>query len=304
MTDPGAASMTDIQSPHPQGVAETTSVTAGEVSGRSGAAQPWWRHNSEVAWDRFNPEAYWNHNYRSFRDDDREILRTVGRHFRDCFDAQPDKGCGQPGKGRRGLDVGSGANLYPALAMLPWCDEIVLADHSASNVDWLQTAVGDLPGEWEPFWKELVDSASYTPGDFTAAQALLRKRTEVWQRSVFDLGDDAAYDAGTMFFVAESLTNYPEEFEDATTHFLRALKSGAPFAAAFMDSSEGYLVGEDLYPAVKSVTVGRVEAVLRDLRATSSVQKIAVLTADPLRDGYDGMIVAVGWVAGSRELRD
>lgn len=270
----------------------TASIYTSPDSGSAPDAFTLLRHNRDVAWDSFDPIAYWQHNYQSFRRDDRSILRLVGKHFQGHFGNRPPAG-------RTGLDVGSGANLYPALAMLPWCEKIVLTDHSAANVAWLRQAIAQLPPSWEPFWSELVGTARYRPADFAAARQLLAARGEVRRRSVFASDDGIRYDLGTMFFVAESMTNYPEEFEEATTRFLAALRPAAPFAAAFMDSSEGYLVADRSFPAVKSVTVDRVRAVLTGLGADATVTKIHVLAEDPLREGYDGMIVAVGTVAGA-----
>ena len=258
--------------------------------------EPWWRHNRDVAWGGFDPVAYWDHNYRSLRDDDRVILRIVGQFFQERF------GACSPVR-RVGLDVGSGANLYPALTMLPWCDMVVLTDHSPANVAWLEVATADLSMTWKPFWQELVNSAEYTPGDFSLVCERFGERTEVRRRSVFELSGDQRYDLGTMFFVAESLTNYPQEFEDATAGFLAALAPNAPFAAGFMDGSEGYSVNEQSFPAVRSVNVDRVTAVLEQLGADARVRKIDVPADDPLRDGYEGMIVAVGTVPGAGRRR-
>jgi hypothetical protein len=292
MTEHGAAPPTEAGVLLPSELSEPDGFPHDNASNVRLAAPPWWRRNKDVAWEGFDPVRYWDHNYSSLRDDDRLILSTVGRHFGKQLGARP-------AEDRVGIDVGSGSNLYPAFAMLPWSRKVVLTDHSPTNVAWLRHTAAALPGTWEPFWQELVESAGYGPRDFSEMRRLLGERAEVRQRDVFDFSDHAKYDLGTMFFVAESLTNYPTEFEDATANFLAALKPHAPFAAAFMDSSDGYLVGDQSFPAVKSVTVDRVDAVLKENRADAQVTKIDVLAEDPLRDGYDGMIVAVGTVDGS-----
>ena len=71
----------------------------------------------------------------------------------------------------------------------------------------------------------------------------------VEQRSVFDL-PAAQWDLGTMFFVAESITEDPAEFRDAVARFVGALKPGAPFAATFMAGSDGYPVAGTRFPAL------------------------------------------------------
>jgi hypothetical protein len=53
----------------------------------------------------------------------------------------------------RGVDAGSGTNLYPALLMLPWAEQILLTNYSEGNVRWLQGQIADDTGPqaWRPF---------------------------------------------------------------------------------------------------------------------------------------------------------
>ena len=64
-----------------------------------------------------------------------------------------------------------------------------------------------------------------------------------------------------------------------------------------MDSSHGYEVAGRQYPAVHQVNENRVTRTLHALGANATVKKIDVPASDPLRDGYDGMIIAVGTTA-------
>jgi hypothetical protein len=75
------------------------------------------KSNEKFPWDSFDSEWYLQHNYGAgLRDDDKEILERIGTFF---------TGLGQP-RLRHGLDVGTGTNLYPVLAMLPLCHRITV----------------------------------------------------------------------------------------------------------------------------------------------------------------------------------
>src|SRR5215813_2214758 len=90
--------------------------------------------NGEVDWSAFDSEAYFAHNYRTLRDDDREIMKIV----RDWFVTAAI------GPEAVGVDVGTGTNLYPALAMLPFCSRLELRELSPPNVAWLKKQIASF----------------------------------------------------------------------------------------------------------------------------------------------------------------
>ncbi len=194
------------------------------------------KHNSEIDWDTFDPQSYLGSNYGTLRTDDREILR----HLRDFFAAAElsDARC---------LDAGSGSNLYPALAMLPFAERLDLCEWSAANVDWLRTQLDGYDASWDPFWQVCAEQPAYSA--VADPRRRLARVGRVRRMSVFDLPAQS-WDAGTMFFVACSISSDMVEFERAIARFLGALRPGSPFAAAFMLGSRGYLVGGHHFPAV------------------------------------------------------
>jgi hypothetical protein len=250
--------------------------------------------NADYPWDDFDSADYFRHNYSALRHDDQQILEAM----RDFF-PKADPNTGGTGKlvdGRvaderplRGLDLGSGTNLYPSLAMLPFCADLTLWEYSARNTAWLQRQIRSYAESWDTFWKVLAQASPYD--GVADPRAMFSGRAHVHRGSVFDL-PSAEWDMGTMFFVAESLTSSPAEFEAATHRFVAALRPGAPFAAAFMENSTGYTVGAQDFPAVavtRETVGGCLEKVGRDL----DVQRIDSGNA-PLRDGYSGMILVLG----------
>lgn len=239
--------------------------------------------NCDYDWDGFSAQEYYEHNYRHMRGDDRAMLTVVRDWFRDAA----------PGNGRRAVDVGSGSNLYPALSLLPHSEHVTLYEYSNANVRWLEAARLRVPDSWRPF-AELVCPDQ----DFEDVRAQARAKLEVHKGSIFDL-PRGVWQLGTMFFVAESLTGDEKEFREALERFLDALGPGAPFAAAFMERSEGYDVAGTHYPAVWLDDEGlgyaldgcaRVEAGFR-------VHRFDIDPA-PIRAGYTGYLVATGKVKG------
>ena len=236
--------------------------------------------NAQFPWDEFAAVDYCNHNYLELRDDDKEILEFVSDWFGQEAAKRPDGDA---------VDVGAGPNLYPSLAMLPHSRTVTLREYSTSNVEFLRAQSAELPDRWEPFWDVVSRGARH--GDFAKARALLAERARVEQGSIFDL-PQSRWDLGAMFFVAESISQDPVEFESAVGHFVRALRPGSPFAAAFMEQSDGYEVAGVRYPATP-VRSQEVRYCLGALSTDLTVQRVEMRPA-PLRPGYTGMIVAVG----------
>ncbi len=235
--------------------------------------------NAQFPWDRFAAADYCDHNYLELREDDAEILEIVRAWF----------GEEMHDRAGHGLDVGAGPNLYPTLSMLPYCVEVTLLDYSAANVAWLRGQAEELPERWRPFWDRI--SPGDSRGDFAKARALLAERSRIEWGNVFEL-PKAAWDLGTMFFVAESISEDPAEFEAATAAFVRSLRPGAPFAAAFMEQSKGYDVAGVPFPATP-VGPEEITACLGGLATAVRVHRVE-MRPKPLRPGYTGMVVAVG----------
>jgi hypothetical protein len=250
---------------------------------------PEWR-NADYPWHQFDPESYLTDNYLTFRDDDRRTLECLRDFFVDALGDDPCR------TGRRGIDVGTGTNLYPALAMLPFCDRITLYEYSRANIDWLaKQRAADWPSwntVWANFWLVLSEHRVYA--DLTPHPHIeLARCVDIMPGNVFDLRSyPERYDLGTMFFVAESITSWQPEFAEALHQFLHVLHPGAPFAVAFMERSLGYEVGGKLFPAT-SVDPGDVRRYLAG-RAFDVVTHHIGLGENPLRTGYSGMFLVCG----------
>jgi hypothetical protein len=239
-----------------------------------------WEGNADVKWDLFNSTDYFEHNYQRLHKQDESIIHIVADHFERRAGAQWRE---------RAIDVGSGANLYPALTMLPFAAEVILYERAFTNRQWLVSQLSQPAPSWQQdFWPAISEGRAEYTGISNPIE-LLGRRAKVVKGNVFDLRPNQ-FGLGTMFFVAESITKRDDEFERATRLFVGSLVSKAPFAAAFMRNSSGYIVGGESFPAC-SIDEEDVERCLADLAAIDDIQ---VVEGNELREGYRGMIVATG----------
>ncbi|MER5478097.1 SCO2525 family SAM-dependent methyltransferase [Streptomyces sp. NPDC002734] len=245
--------------------------------------------NSEAPWDEFCPNDYVKRNYADPLDVDKRIVHLVGEHFTAHFTALPGEGPRGP---VRGVDVGAGANLYPALCMLPWCSEITLLEKGPRNLDYLQEQLekGFDPA-WNAFWRVLAGSHGPYKDLDDQQRMQLKEVAELRKDDLLTLNQSTErWGLGAMFFVAESMSSSGEEFRTAIAHFLGALEPGAPFAAAFMLKSKGYEVGDHEYPAYP-VNQAEVAEALESMTEHVVYHELDIV----LREGHDGMLLALGF---------
>lgn len=253
------------------------------------------QRNADVPWCQFDPKEYLGANYTDVGVEDRQVMEVVRDFFCEQF-------AGNGSTRLRGIDVGTGVNMYPALSMMPFCESITLYEHAVTNLEWLveQASTGwpSWSRVWSRFWSVLRTAPRYAGLDEHPRRALTR-RVEVVSGNVFTLDPTTSqWDIGTMFFVAESITTEHIEFEAAVHSFLQALRPGAPFALACMENSVGYKVAGVEFPAV-SVNRTEVRDCLRGRATNVTVHRVDG-RGSRLREGYSGMIVACGRSLGAR----
>lgn len=250
--------------------------------------------NADAPWEEFSSELYFADNYSTVLPEDREIIEQVSRFFGRVFKYRDPVD--------RAIDVGSGPNLYPALLMLPWTKKILFTDYSTRNISWLQRHLTMNEPDWvgAPFWEEITHTPGYDR--VTEPRKQLRSacsgasdQVGIRHQNIFEL-PEKQWELGTMFFVAESITEDFNEFRGAIKHFVGALVPGAPFAAAFMAESSGYKVAEERFPALK-ITVDDVEKCFLELEP-SELFHYETQAQHKVRDGYTGMIVITGITRG------
>jgi hypothetical protein len=244
--------------------------------------------NEAAAWSDFDADEYWKFNYATLLPEDEEIIRHASRFLVDAC------GTGRPRK--RAVDVGAGSNLYPALLMLPWAEHIVFTEHAQSNIHWLKDNLPDESADWawQPFWDVMAELPHYRSIEEPQRQ-LAALPNEVRTLSIFDLPSET-WDLGSMFFVADGISEDTAEFESAVRSFLGSLIPGSPFMMAFMEGSTGYEVSGVNFPAVR-ISRDSLDNLLTALPVTDT----SILRTDnsihPLRSGYDAMLLVTGFVA-------
>jgi hypothetical protein len=240
--------------------------------------------NAQVDWATLDADVYAGEHYERLRDDDRDIIARTSTFFEEALS-------GLRATWRRAVDVGTGANLYPAFASLPFARKVELIERSPQSVRWLRR---QQDHGFAKNWDAFIDAYGDRPGyrhyfKQHRSREAFRRKVVVREGSVFDL-PVARWHMGTMFFTACSLSASRDEFGAAVHGFTRSLKRRAPFVAAFMTNSSGYEVQGRHFPAVP-LAIDDIEAAFAGLVAEVTVTPI--VSPVPVRDQV-GMALALG----------
>ena len=239
--------------------------------------------NADYQWANFDSEAYFQHYYGEPHPDDDCVIRFAVEAIKRAapIDAELDI-----------VDVGTGPSLIPFLCALPRARRLTAWEYAESNVAWLEAELHkrDMRSQWRHFWS--VVREAYQPESLPDdPMPLLRARSVITRGSVFDL-PERNWDAATMFFCAESITERQDEFEAACVAFARSVKPGGMLAAAFLVRSAGYIVADRPFP-VLSLTPELIEQVFTKNADSVRAEKIGIRERE-IRSGYSGFIFLTG----------
>jgi hypothetical protein len=239
------------------------------------------RSNESYDWSKFDTDYYFGHYYNEAHPDDDALCRATTVAL----------ACAIPiGEPLDVIDVGTGPNLLPLLTAAPRARRLTAWEFAPTNIAWLRAELaGHEPRwQWQHYWR-LVREATPAGGDLPQNPLdALRGKVDVHQGSIFDL-PEARWDAATMFFCAESITQQQDEFDRACGCFARAVRPGGTLVGAFLNRSDGYVVAGRDFPVLE-VTPKSVLAAFGGTIADPKIEMIGIVE-EQIRSGYAGMIL-------------
>lgn len=243
--------------------------------------------NADYRWAQFDSEAYFQHYYGEPHADDDLVIR---------YAVEAMKRAPPIGAELEVVDVGTGPNLIPFFCALPRARELTAWEYAESNVAWLEAEIRreEMRSQWRHFWsvtREAYQPEWRLPED---PMPILRTKTVVRQGSIFDL-PERTWDAATMFFCAESITERQDEFEAACAAYAHCVKPGGALVAAFLVRSAGYVVADCRFPAL-SLSAESIEKAF-SRHANGIKAEMIGISEREIRSGYSGFVFLTG-IAG------
>ncbi|MGB6910189.1 MAG: hypothetical protein WBE01_10740 [Methyloceanibacter sp.] len=240
--------------------------------------------NADYEWAQFDSEAYFQHYYGQPHADDERVIR---------FAVEAMKRARPAGIELDVVDVGTGPNLIPFFCALPRARQLTAWEFAESNVAWLETEMRrrEMRSQWRHFWS--VTRAAYRPEVRLPEDPMpdLRAKSLVRKGSIFDL-PQRTWDAATMFFCAESITERQDEFEAACAAYARCVRPGGALVAAFLVRSSGYIVADRRFPVLQ-LSAESIESLFARHADCIRAERIGIVERE-IRSGYAGFIFLTG----------
>ena len=194
------------------------------------------RRNRDADWNAWPVARYLAENYRQMHPCDRGVIHHHSRFYRQF----------PPGGLARTLELGAGPNLYPLMLAAGASSHIDALEPGAAGRAYLRHQLTHAPDRsWQPFYALCAALDPALPDTLTEALT----RVHVVPGDASDL-PDGSYDAASMNFVAESVTEDRDEFAALCAAFVRAVRPGGRLVAAFMERMPSYRIGAGpLWPA-------------------------------------------------------
>jgi hypothetical protein len=240
--------------------------------------------NADYRWAEFDAEAYFQHYYGESHPDDDAVVRCAVAALKRALPA---------GNALDVVDVGTGPNLIPLFCALPRAARLTAWEYAPSNIAWLESELArdDMRPQWQHSWA--VTREAHLP-DFVLPEnplPILRAKTALHRGSIFEL-PERRWDAGTMFFCAESITGRQDEFDTACAAYARCVKPGGTLAAAFLVGTSRYVISGRQFP-ILCLTAEAIESTFARHATDIQAERIGLVDRE-IRSGYSGFVFLTG----------
>ncbi len=250
------------------------------TEGNAGRSAP--SGNADYPWASFDSEAYFQHYYGEPHEDDDRLIRCA---------VEAIKRATHSGAGLDIVDVGTGPSLIPFFCGLPRARALTAWEYSECNINWLEAELRcrELRPQWRHFWNVVREAyGEDLPEDPVPA---LRAQARIERASIFEL-PERNWNAATMFFCAESITQRQDEFESACAAFARSVEEGGLLVAAFLAPSPAYIVAGTTFP-VFNIDEALLSRIFLPNATALELQRIGTRKRE-IRSGYSGFIFLTG----------
>lgn len=165
------------------------------------------------------------------------------------------------GRFNSAIEVGCGPTLHHVFPVVPYVDELHMADIVPANLAAIEAWLKDEPAahNWDFYLGAVLDMEA--PGQAGAHDALDERKRRVRAtvtalkhvdlRQASPLGEPRTYDLVLSFYCADSATSSKEEWRVLMRHLLTLLSPGGTLIVSALRHAQHYTVGERRFPSAQ-----------------------------------------------------
>jgi SAM-dependent methyltransferase len=201
---------------------------------------------------------------------------------------------------QRCLDFGCGCTLHHVMPLVPYVEEIHLADYLPENLVEIQKWLDDRPDahNWDVYLREVLalenDQSSQADDLSSRKQELRNKITTLKLGNVLrehPLSDTSTYDLVTSFYCVEAVTSSKEEWRLLMSNLCRLVAPGGSLFLSVMRNCQFYKVMENRFPVAPVDKADLIDVLLENKFEPSQTEVQVVQIQEWADQGFDGICI-------------
>lgn len=194
------------------------------------------------------------------------------------------------------IEVGCGPTLHHAMAVVPYVDELHLADYMATNLDEIRLWLMDdaQRHDWDMYFRSLlVEEGCDDSSTLANRKKVLRQRVTALKladiRRDHPLGDGSTYDLVMSFYCVEAAATSRDEWRQCLSNLCRLVSPGGVLFLSAVRRCHAYRVLSTEFPTAY-IDENDFAAVLPELGFPSANTEIQTVTVtDWSEEGFDSI---------------
>lgn len=219
--------------------------------------------------------------------DEREIFDFIYKKFKDLEQPFP-----------LALEFGSGPTLHHAVSLVPFVEQLHLADYVPENLEeskrWLDNHQG--AHNWDVYFEGILKLYGESTEQIEDRKSLLRKKiTKLMHgdlNSAQPLKEEAHYPLVASFYCADSATSSKSEWKKFMSNLFNLVAPGGTIIMSALRNCKGYKVGDRFFPSANVNEVDFEESLVFGGFRPESLDIATPEVREWKDEGFDSIVLA------------
>lgn len=240
-------------------------------------------------WRKWNPHSYLKQYYETptIASDERSILRYLLPFLKK-----------QPKPFTRAIEVGCGPTLHHAVALIPFVEELHMADYVQANLKHIQYWLENSPNahNWDTYIREII-ALEHTKETVQDRKKALRQKittlTKIDLKKKYPLASGATYPLVASFYCADSIAQTKREWQTYMRHLFHVVAPGGTLILSALHRATGYQVGKHAFPSANITANDMREIFIQHQFSHNRLDIHEAPVPEWNEEGFDSILIAI-----------